>query len=164
MSISQGDVTTFLDADKSVPSNSSMRWTKRNVHVYMSRMPIAYGSVRVGELILLTNIAAERRWIFKILRRRAEILRWDFASPPYRHRNRRACGERFERTVRALEHEHLWHPTEGLDCVRALSGLGNADHARALGAFCGRAKIDVEPVYTAPPPPGEQLAFDDPHH
>ena len=159
MSISQSDVTTFLDADKTVPRTVAMRWSSRNVHNRMCRMPIDASGVRVGELILLANVAASRHWTFKVLRRRAEILRWDFAAPPYRHRNRASCGDEFERTVRALEHEHLWHPVEGLDCVTALSGLDNAAHPDALGAFCERAKIDLHVAYQAPPEPGEQLAL-----
>jgi hypothetical protein len=159
MSISPNDVAAFLDADKRIAPSVSMRWTRRNLHTYTARMAIESGGVGVGEVFLVFSVALERCWTFKVLRRRAEILRWDFAMAPARHRNSAACGEGFERNLRALEHEHLWHPTQGLDCATALSGVGGLDHRNALDAFCRRANIDMEPAYTAPPPQGEQLAL-----
>lgn len=163
MSISPSDVTVFLDAEKQISSSASMRWSRRNLHTYIARMPIESGGVGVGEVFLVYSVAVEREWRFRVLRRRAEILRWDFTTPPCRHRNRAACGDGYAGKVTALEHEHLWHPTEGMDCARALDGLADLDHQAAFDAFCRRAKIDVEPLYTRPPEQGEQLALDDPH-
>ena len=136
MSISPNDVAVFLDAEKRIAQSTSMKWTRRNLHTYTARMAIESGGVGVGEVFLVVSVALERCWTFKVLRRRAEILRWDFATPPTRHRNAAGCGDGFERNLRALEHEHLWHPTEGLDCAAALSGLGDLDHKGALDAFC----------------------------
>ncbi len=163
MSISPNNVAEFLDTEKLIPSSASMRWSRRNLHNYTARLAIEAGGVGVGEVFLVYSVAVERCWRFKVLRRRAEILRWDFTTPPCRHRNRVACGDGYARTVRALEHEHLWHPTEGLACVTALDGLADLDHKAALDAFCRRAKIDMEPLYTRPPEQGEQLALDDSH-
>jgi hypothetical protein len=159
MSISSNDVAAFLDAEKRIAQSAAMRWTRRNLHTYTSRMAIESGGAAVGEVFFVFSVALDRNWSFKVLRRRAEILRWDFTVPPTRHRNSTACGDRYPRVVRALEHEHLWHPTQELDCVTPLSGLADLDHKAALDAFCGRAKIDMESAYTAPPPHGEQLAL-----
>lgn len=160
MSMSANDVGVFLDAEKQVPRDTSMRWTRRNLHTYTARMAIEAGGVGVGEVFLVVSVALDRLWSFKVLRRRAEILRWDFTAPPTRHRNSRGCGDGYPRIVRALEHEHLWHPTEGMNCATPLSGLADLDHRGALDAFCRRAKIDTTlGVYASPPPAGEQLAF-----
>ena len=159
MSILPNDVAAFLDAEKLIAPDTTMRWTRRNLHTFVSRMAIESGGVGVGEVFLVVSVAMERTWTFKVLRRRAEILRWDFASPPVRHRNRAGCGDCFRRNLRALEHEHLWHPTEGLDCSAALEGLGDLDHEAALDAFCRRAKIEMKSAYAAPPQQGEQLAL-----
>lgn len=160
MSISTSDVAAFLDAEKQIASGTSMRWTRRNLHTYTARMTIESGSIGVGEVFLVVNVALDRWWSFKVLRRRDEILRWDFAMPPTRHRNSGGCGDGYPRIVRTLEHEHLWHPTEGMNCAAPLSGLGVVDHRGALDAFCRRAKIGMTPgAYTSPPPTGEQLAL-----
>jgi len=159
--LSHAEILAFLDAPKVVPESAPMRWTKRNVNAFLSRLPLEFRGIRVGELFLMTSVATRRCWRFKVLRQRSEVLRWDFTVPPSRHRNASTCGADLPRVVTALEHEHLWHPDAGLDCARPLTGLSEVDHREALDAFCRRAKIDMRNRYVSPPPMSEQLAFDD---
>lgn len=161
VTIDQSEIVAFLAADKVVLPATLMRWTRRNPNSYIARLPVEFRGMRVGELFLMASVATERCWRFKLLRQRAEILRWDFTVPPSRHRNALSCGAGFERNVYDLEHEHLWQPGEGLECATGLTGLADLDHRGALEAFSRRAKIDMQAPYVSPPQLSEQLAFDD---
>lgn len=159
MALTQADVDQFLAADKSTAAGSRMRWISRNIHNRRCHVAVEAEGIRVGELILIANVALARHWTFMLLRRRAEILRWDLVMPPYRHRNPKMCGDGYPRVVRQLEHEHLWRDGCGTRCVRPVADLATSTHREAMDAFCERAKIKVQPPYDPPPPVGEQLSL-----
>jgi hypothetical protein len=159
VAISQDDVDRFLVTPKASSAGARMRWVTRNVHTRRCHVPIEADAIRVGELILIVNVALARQWIFKLLRRQAEILRWDLVTGPARHRNPKACGPHFPRTVRDLEHEHVWRERTGLLCAAPLEGFATATHRQALDAFSDRANITLLTPYEPPPPLGEQMTL-----
>jgi hypothetical protein len=163
MTLTASDVQRFLTEPKATTSGR-MRWTDRNLHVRMSRTPVEADGARVGELFLIANVALERAWTFKLLRRGEEVLRWDFTTTPYRHRNQRACVVAgLPKVVREPQHEHLWRPGAGTDCAEALPAnlAALTSHEQVLNAFCERAIITLEVSYQPPPPTGEQLTLDE---
>lgn len=160
VALTMADVEAFIAARKVAPSDRTMSWRVRNVHNRRCHVALEAGGARVGEVLLIFNVALGRHFSFVLLRRREALLRWDFAMPPVRHRNPQACGPAFERTVRALEHEHRWQPGLDLHCVTVLEGLAEHDHRQAFQAFCDRANIALEAVYVAPPELGEQLSLE----
>jgi hypothetical protein len=160
VALTLSDVGAFIEAPKIAPGDRAMSWRGRNVHNRRCHVAVEAGGARVGEVVLIVNVALRRHFSFVLLRRRDAVLRWDFASPPVRHRNRGACGAGFEATVRALEHEHVWRPGLDLHCVTPLEGLADLDHRQAFIAFCDRANIAPDTLYVAPPPLGEQLSLE----
>ncbi|UUY05482.1 hypothetical protein LRS13_08180 [Svornostia abyssi] len=152
-------VEDFLAAPKLVPVDANMSWRTRNVHIRHCRLRVESAGLRVGELFLVYNVAEARHWSFKLLRVSSEVLRWDYATPPMRHRNPSACGPDFPAVVRTLEHEHIWTEMAGMNCARPLSDGAGQDHRQSLMAFCARAKIEFKAHYQAPPPLGEQLTL-----
>lgn len=159
MALRLADVAEFLGADKVITADARWNWRARNRHNRRCHLRVESGGVAVGELILVVNLAVARHWTFCLLRRRAEVLRWDFARAPYRHRNPRTCSADFEATVRDLEHEHLCRPDTEMRCVRGLDGLAQVDHRQAFVAFADRANIRLDTAYQAPPADGEQLTL-----
>lgn len=159
VAISQDDVDRFLAMPKTAPADARMRWISRNIHNRRCHVPVESDGIRVGELILIANVALPRHWTFKLLRRRSEVLRWDLSTGPVRHRNPLACGEHFPGTVRALEHEHVWRARTNLRCAAPLAGLADSTHREALEAFCDRANITMLTPYEPRPPLGEQMTL-----
>jgi hypothetical protein len=160
MTLNAADVAEFLAAEKTVPADARWSWRTRNRHNRRCHLKVEAGGVTVGELILVVNLAIARHWTFSLLRRRAEVLRWDFARAPYKHRNPRACGEDLRGTVRDLEHEHLWRPGTEMRCVTGLSDMEGLNHRQALEAFADRANIILLTAYQPPPAEGEQLTIE----
>lgn len=160
VALSLEDVAEFLAAEKTIPGDVRWQWRARSRHNRRCHLKVEAGGVTIGELILVTNLALARHWTFSLLRRRAEVLRWDFAKAPYKHRNPRECGEGFKRTVRDLEHEHLWQPGTEMRCVKGLDGMHSLDHRQALEAFADRANIRILTPYQQPPTEGEQLTIE----
>lgn len=160
MALTLPDVEAFIEAPKIAPGDRAMSWRARNVHNRRCHVPLEAGGARVGEVVLIVNVALGRHFTFALLRRRDAVLRWDFASPPVRHRNRGECGPGFEATIRALEHEHVWRPGLDLHCVVPLTGLAELDHRQAFQVFCDRANIALHSLYVPPPPLGEQLSLE----
>lgn len=158
VALKAADVAEFLAAEKQVAADARWTWRSRNLHNRRCHLPLEAGGARVGEIVLVVNLATSRHWSFKLLRRKAEVLRWDFARPPVKHRNPRSCGDDFPRIVRDLEQEHEWHPQAGLNCARGLPDLAAVDeHRQAFVAFADRANITVLSPYQAPPVEGEQM-------
>lgn len=162
MTLTASDVHGFLAEPKTTPAGA-MRWTERSLHVRMCRVPLEVDGARVGELLMIVNVALPRAWNFKVMRRGEEVLRWDFACGPCRHRNRKACVEAgLPKIVQALEQEHLWRPGAGMSCAEPLPGEHSASsHQDVLDALCRRAMIKVEVSYEPPPATGEQLTLDE---
>lgn len=158
MALSQADVDDFIAAKKTAAG--PMRWISRNLHNRRSHVRLEADGARIGEIVLIVNLAFARDFSFALLRRREGVLRWDLTTAPYKHRNRGACGASFERVVRQLEHEHIWRPGLNLHCVRALAGLHEAPHSDVLSAFCERANITWATTYQHPPAAGEQLRLE----
>jgi hypothetical protein len=159
VALTLAEVETFIEAPKVAPADRAMSWQARNKHNRRCHVPVEAGGARVGEVVLVVNVAVRRHFNFALLRGREAVLRWDFAMPPARHRNPRSAAG-FEPRIRATEHEHVWRPGLDLDCVVALDGLGEHDHRQAFEAFCDRANIDLRTLYVPPPPLGEQLTLE----
>jgi hypothetical protein len=159
VAITEADVEAFLDAAKVIPADANMRWRARNAHNQRCHLPVEADGVGVGEVVMVVNTSLTRHWTFKLLRRRDEVLRWDFRRSPTRHRNPQECGGEFERVVREQEHEHIWREATGnVDCARALHGVSSVAHDQAFMAFCARAKIAPHIAYQ--PPPLQQLTLE----
>jgi hypothetical protein len=160
VALTLADVDAFVQAPKVAPAEGAMRWRARNVHNRRCHVGIESGGARVGEVVLVVNVALARHFSIALLRRKEAVLRWDFATAPIRHRNLPSCGPDFDRTIRALEHEHVWRPGLDLHCVTELNGFAEHGHRQALEAFCASANIVLDTLYVAPPPLGEQLSFE----
>lgn len=135
-----------------------MRWRKRSDLIYLAELPVVESGVVRGALWSVVSTDNKRHWTFKLLRLGVEVLRWDADPPPQKHTNPPNAPDGWPRRFERREHEHVWHPEFDMRLARPVRELElAADHAAAFLAFCGRANIDPNDAYRAPPAGGEQL-------
>ena len=155
MPLTAAEVTAFVEAPKRVPAESfrAIHWTTNGPDVARWLAPVEYAGTLPSRIVLIVNRSAERHWNFQVDFHREAICAWHL-RPGSNHKNY-GCPRQFPSRVRE-PHEHLW--IEGVDwnCAMPLRGVGELSHEQALGAFCRRMNIVLEPAYF-PPPVGEQI-------
>lgn len=139
-----------MAADKVVPADAQMIWSKPEPSRYLWNAPIEVAAQLVGRLYLFSNPSLPRRWHFKLRLHSADVYRLDVRPIPGGHDNPPGRPDGFPKSVPDPVHEHVY--VEGLDlrCARPVPGLEASDHRAIFEAFCARTNVRFDPVYVAP--------------
>jgi hypothetical protein len=154
--LSQGEVDSFMAAEKVVPGDAPITWDERTASQILWQGPVEVEAAQVGLVTLYLNPQFARRWTFKLSFHDTEVFQVDVKPQPVRHSNPAGRPDGCPGKVTSSEHEHRWHAGFGLRCAYPLDGLSDAGHERILEVFCAHANIDFRPRYV-PPVKGFQL-------